>query len=223
MLLLIRSTPMISINSYFRPSGGKFYSATQLMSDNIRQMSELLVQFCYEDNLPPQKSLLEEIEQLERKNDELVRSLIVYLEKTLTPPFDREDIHLLITTLDDIADNIYYIAKQRIIYGIKKIPDATKNITEKLRTAAKMLCEIITGLHNKNEILKLSVFNREMNLLLTECDEMTDEALGSFFATSDHDIIETVKFTDHFTYLQTLITKYMDTVEVINSMIIKYS
>ena len=53
--------------------------------------------------------LITKLEDLEHANDELTHNLFTELGRNFITPFDREDIHYLATSLDDIADYIYAV------------------------------------------------------------------------------------------------------------------
>ena len=65
-------------------------------------------------------NLLAQIENLEHKNDDLTHTIFTELGRNFITPFDREDIHYLATSLDDIADYIYASAKKINFYNLRK-------------------------------------------------------------------------------------------------------
>ena len=184
-------------------------------------MEQVFHQFIYERNSAINKEQLKKVEELEHANDVTTHKLIIELGRNFITPFDREDIHALATALDDIADYIYAITKQRINYGIVDIPRETQQLTEKLKIIIKLLAEILNTLDNRN-LVKISVLGKEITLLLVAADQILDNAMTDLFA-HEKDPIETIKLTDHFNFFQTLMDKCGDAVHVIDAIVIKYS
>ena len=63
-----------------------------------------------------------EIQLLEKRGDDIDREINQRLEDAFITPFDREDIHELTVTLDDVVDGIQATAETFVIYGIDR-PD----------------------------------------------------------------------------------------------------
>jgi len=212
---------MHSIKRLFNPTSKRFYTLFRQVADNICEMEHVFIQFLYENESAAAASYLKEIEALEHRNDLTTHKLIIELGRNFITPFDREDIHALASTLDDIADFMYAIAKQRINYQIAGIPRASQIIADKQKTATKLLCEILSSLDDKN-LIKYAVMSHEIKSILHECDSMIDAALSALL-TEQKNAIEAIKLTDHYNYMQELIDKYEDATNVIESIIIKYS
>src|SRR5512146_2687341 len=83
---------------------------------------------------------IRKLEELEHKGDEITHTIYSELAGTFITPFDREDIHQLASTLDDIIDFIHGAAGRIILYRVESIP----NDAERL---AGMIYEQVQGLH----------------------------------------------------------------------------
>ncbi|MEJ7695875.1 MAG: DUF47 family protein [Candidatus Limnocylindrales bacterium] len=69
-----------------------------------------------------------EIQRLEKRGDELDRSITKKLEDAFITPFDREDIHELVVRLDDVVDGIQATAETFVIYDVEKPTEAAKQL-----------------------------------------------------------------------------------------------
>ena len=213
---------MDSIRQLFAPGGKKFYTLFRQTADNLGEMTQVFYKFVMETDDAILRELLQQLEDLEHANDQTTHKLIIELGRNFITPFDREDIHALATTLDDVADYMYAIAKQRITYRIAEVPAETKKVVECLKNVVKLLQEILNDLNDKKNLIKLSVLSDEAQRLLNECDQVIDMGVSSLMLRNG-DIKETIKFTDHFKYVQLLADKCGDSANVIDSIIIKYS
>ncbi len=212
---------MLSITQLFRPRSQRFHSLFAEVATNISDMERVFHQFVYENEPAICRAQFEDIRALEHKNDLTTHRLIIELGRNFVTPFDREDIHALVTALDDIADYMYAIAKQRINYGMSKLPRETQRITEKLKFIVRLLCEMLHGLREKH-LLKLVVLGTEVRKLLHDCDQLVDIALTHLF-TERSNALTTIKTADHFKLLQQLLDKSGNALNVLESIVVKYN
>ena len=105
----------MGLNSFlklFTPKNKIFFELFEKMADNGSTMASILKQIVAETDFDKRASLISRVEDLEHANDELTHSVFTELGRNFITPFDREDIHYLATSLDDIADTIYAAAKK---------------------------------------------------------------------------------------------------------------
>ena len=84
------------------PKNKVFYELFEKSADNVRQMGVLLTQVVAESDFDKRQTLISKMEDVEHANDELTHSLFTELGRNFITPFDREDIHYLATSLDDV-------------------------------------------------------------------------------------------------------------------------
>ncbi len=79
-------------------------------------------------------------------NDDFTHQIFTELGRNFITPFDREDIHYLATSLDDVCDYIFATAKKINFYkvnpndqGIQKMADLIEQGSEHVRQAVHEL------------------------------------------------------------------------------------
>ena len=92
--------------SFLMPKNDKFFSFFEQTADNLLESTQLL------KLLPTtpeagRRDLIKKIEDQEHRGDSITHDIMSELNGTFITPFDREDIHRLASSLDDILDNIY--------------------------------------------------------------------------------------------------------------------
>ena len=119
-----------TILKIFLPKDRIFYQLFENVSEVLVKMGTKLKEVVNEPDFELRGKLIKEVEDFEHVNDELTHQIFTELGKNFITPFDREDIHYLATSLDDIADYIYASAKKINFYhvdpndiGIKKMAD----------------------------------------------------------------------------------------------------
>ena len=109
----------MGLNSFlklFTPKTKIFFELFEKMADNGSKMAGILKAVVAETDFDKRASLISQVEDLEHANDELTHNVFTELGRNFITPFDREDIHYLATSLDDIADYIYASAKKINFY-----------------------------------------------------------------------------------------------------------
>ena len=126
----------------FMPKNKVFFELFEKVADNVAKMGVILKDIVAEPDFDKRASLISQVEDLEHANDELTHSVFTELGRNFTTPFDREDIHLLATALDDVADYIYASSKKINFYrvnpndiGMQKMAELIEQGANHVRTA----------------------------------------------------------------------------------------
>src|SRR6516164_4536701 len=90
--------------------------------DGARTLTDLLENYDYE-KLP---SAVAHITKIEHRGDEMTHRILIKLNQTFITPFDREDIHLLASSLDDVLDFIFAAADRLLNYKITQPSPSAK-------------------------------------------------------------------------------------------------
>src|ERR1700680_4817767 len=135
-----------SIMKIFMPRDRVFYSLFEEVADGVAKMGKLMKDVTTEPDFDKRAYLISQIEDQEHANDELTHSVFTELGRNFITPFDREDIHYLASSLDDIADYIYAAAKKINFYrvnpndiGMQKMSELIEQSANQVRIAVKEL------------------------------------------------------------------------------------
>ncbi|RZJ77573.1 MAG: DUF47 family protein, partial [Chryseobacterium sp.] len=101
-----------SFLKFFAPKNQIFFELFEQIAENVKEMGAIMKKVVAETDFDKRGSYIKQIEDFEHANDELTHSVFTELGRNFITPFDREDIHYLATSLDDIADYIYASAKK---------------------------------------------------------------------------------------------------------------
>jgi predicted phosphate transport protein (TIGR00153 family) len=108
-----------SIFQYFVPKDKKvFFPLFEQAANNAVAMATILVETVNSENPASREDMIRQIDKLENKGDEITHQIYLELGKNFITPFDREDIHLLASAIDDVADNIQGAANRMSLYRI---------------------------------------------------------------------------------------------------------
>src|SRR5690625_4358967 len=119
-----------SVIKFFLPQDKVFYVLFEKVSDTLEEMSTLLKESVNQDDVEKRKELSKRIKSLEHTNDETTHRIFVELGQNFVTPFDREDIHTLASTLDDIADYIHGTSKKMWLYKFFEVDKTIADLSE---------------------------------------------------------------------------------------------
>ena len=109
-----------SFFSRFTPKEPKFFPLLKQLSEILSASSTLLVESLQHDKPEERADYYKRIKDLEREGDKLTHLILDELGTTFITPFDREDIHALASTMDDVIDGINSCAKRINIFTVKR-------------------------------------------------------------------------------------------------------
>lgn len=213
---------MTNILKFFLPKDRIFYSLFEQASQNLEAIAGKLVLVVNEADFNKRAVTIKEMEDLEHQNDELTHQMFVELGRNFITPFDREDIHSLATSLDDIADYIYASAKKINFYkvdpadqGIQKMADAINDAVLAVNAAVKEL----RNLKNTQKIVECVI---KINSIENQADDIFDLSIEKLF-DSDIDAKDLIKKREIYQIMEVATDKCEDAGNVIESIVVKYA
>jgi len=181
--------------------------------DGARQLEAMLRSF---DN--PDKAA-KKIRETERKGDDISHDIGRRLEQTFVTPFDREEIHALISGLDDILDLIEEVADTFVLYNIES-PTKT---SVKQATLVVQACETLhAALGNLRGFKDMDRFVAEVHRIENEGDKLSRSAIAGLFEDGAK-TIDVLKWKDVYALLEDTIDKTEDVADVIERIVIKHA
>jgi predicted phosphate transport protein (TIGR00153 family) len=199
------------------PREEKFYDDFKAMADQLRMGARLLEEMVASD--PPIADKAHEIKEVEHKCDFLTHEIIQRLNKTFVTPLDREDIHLLARTLDDVMDAIDDAAALIPLYRIDKCRTGTRELTRVIAAQADELRKAIDSLENKHaNILDHAV---EINRLENEADRIHQSAIGQLF-DEERDAITVMKWKEILDVLEDATDAAEDVANLLENIVVKH-
>jgi hypothetical protein len=158
-----------------------------------------------------------EIKVIEHEADVLTRDVIVRIDKSFVTPFDREDIYLLASRLDDVIDLLDGTARRAEMFHIHEVREPAKQLTAVLMRAAASIASAVAEMRRPNLVLKRSL---EIKQLEEEADAIYHDAVGGLF-TGSADPLEVIKWKELYDTLERAIDQCEDVSNVLESISLK--
>src|SRR5258705_7202132 len=145
-----------SIMKFFLPKDRVFYDLFEKVAGNVATMGTKLKDVVYEVDFDKRATLITQLEDLEHDNDELTHRIFTELGRNFVTPFDREDIHYLATSLDDIADYIYASAKKINFYRVNPNDIGIRKMAELIVEGSVQIKNAVGELRNMKNLRKIT-------------------------------------------------------------------
>lgn len=211
-----------SIIKAFLPQDKVFYNLFEQVGGNLKKMGEDFYTAINEEDITKRMGLLRLLEEGEHRNDDLTHKIFVELGQNFITPFDREDIHYLATSLDDVADYIYASSKKILNYQVTEMDEFMKDMVVVVRNAVIALNKALHELRNMKNLRALTESCVLINSFENQADDLLDNAIIDLFANRT-DAIEIVKLKDIYQDMEVITDKCEDAANVIETIIIKYA
>lgn len=206
----------------FSPKDKVFYGLFEEVANNGAVMAEKLAGLVAETDVHKRASMIQPIEDLEHANDELTHRIFTELGRNFITPFDREDIHLLASALDDIADYIYASAKKIKLYHINPTDDAIQQLAEIIVLSTKEVRNAVQELRDMKNVRNVTDSLVKINSYENRADDISDTYIERLFSM-EVDAKEIIKKREIYQVMEDVTDKCEDAANVIESIIVKYA
>ena len=206
----------------FMPKNKIFYELFEKVADNAAKMGSLLRDIVAEPDFDKRGALILQVEDLEHANDELTHNVFTELGRNFITPFDREDIHYLATSLDDIADYIYAAAKKINFYRVNPNDTGMQKFAELIEQGAFQVKIAVTELRDMKNMRNITEALVKINSIENQADDVFDMSIEKLFDT-EPDAKEVIKKREIYQVMEIVTDKCEDASNVIESIIIKYA
>src|SRR5579872_4925609 len=149
----------------FIPKETKFFEMFAEVSKNLTDAARLLQRMLSHHNEIP--TAVEQFRELEHRGDDMTHAIINKLNQTFITPFDREDIHRLASSLDDVLDFMNAAAERIWMYKIADPPPAAAKLSKLVLSQCEALGQAVSHLQNNGDVLARCV---EIKRLENEAD-----------------------------------------------------
>ncbi|HQV54868.1 MAG TPA: DUF47 family protein [Chitinophagaceae bacterium] len=204
------------------PKNKIFFELFEKVANNVEKMGSLLKDVVGEPDFDKRATLIGQLEDLEHANDDLTHNLFTELGRNFITPFDREDIHYLATSLDDVADYIYAAGKKINFYKVNPNDTGMQKFAELIERGAEQVKIAVTGLRDMKNMRGITEALVKINSIENQGDDIFDFSIEKLFE-NEPDAKEVIKKREIYQVMEIVTDKCEDVSNVIESIIIKYA
>lgn len=207
--------------TFFAPKNANFQVLFSKSSANLVEAAKTLRELFHTDVASVRHDLINRIEALEHKGDNITHEIFKELSSNFITPFDREDIHYLASSLDDVVDYIHTSAQRLELMKITTISAPMKELADILVASAFEIDKAMGMLKNvHSDGVKQLLVN--IQSLENQADAVFDHAIAELYA-NETDAIVLMKYQQVIDHLETATDKCEDVANVIETIMIKNS
>lgn len=210
----------MSLIQYSIPQDKKFFPLFDQAALNLQEAGKTMCQLVTSTDADQRKQHIREIERLEHRGDEITHEIFKELSRNFITPFDREDIHRLVSSIDDILDYIHGSSKRIDLYKVKEFSSDMVKLSELLQTQTEELRRVIYELKNKKNMRNISESLVLINSIENHADDIFDNSVARLFETETN-AVEIIKTKEILSALETATDMCEDAANVIDSIIVK--
>ena len=197
------------------PKEEKFFHDFTALADRIVSAATLLDRMFSSD--PPNWETALQIRQIEHECDTLTHQIIQRLNRTFVTPIDREDIHALAKSLDDVMDMIDASAKVIRLYKIGPVRYGARELAHVVSVSIDQVRLALEALEKRTGVAQRAV---EINRLENEADRIHEEAVRRLF-DEERDPIMIMKWKEILDFLEEATDRCEDVANLLEGVVVK--
>ena len=199
------------------PREARFFQDFVGLSEEIRTGARALKQMMSDD--PPDLGKADIIKDIEHACDGRTRTIIDRLNRTFVTPLDREDIHALAISLDDVMDAVDAAAAVSRLYKITHVRPGAKRLAEIICESTDRITEALQALEERRGVLELAA---RVNQLEREADRVHQDAIVALFE-DERDPISVIKWKEILDFLEAATDRCEDVANVLEGVVVKHA
>ena len=200
------------------PAEGKFFDLfiqhAELCVKGGKELVSLMTNF---DDL---EHRVHAIETIEKQADKVTHTTLELLHKTFITPLDRDDIHKLITRMDDILDLMEDVGQTIWLYDIKQITPEAKRLAELCQTCCEKVLASVSLLSNMNNAREILNICAEIDRLESDADHVMRAAMSKLFR-EEPDVRNLIKLKAIYEILETVTDRCEDVANIVEGIIVE--
>jgi uncharacterized protein len=199
------------------PREMRFYDDFIALGEQIRGGAALLAEM-----LAPERPMWEKadaIKEVEHTCDNLTHEIIQRLHRTFVTPLDREDIHTLASSLDDVIDAIDEAAANVRLYRLDHVRQEARVMAGIIKSCTDQLVVALRAFERRSGVAAAAV---ELNRLENEADRIHQNALQRLF-DEETDPITIMKWKEVIDLLEEAADRCEDVANVVEGVVVKHA
>ena len=208
------------------PREGNFFELFNQHADRIveaaRAFSNMVANY---SDVQKRETYNREVDKAEHAADRITQEVNRMLHKTFITPIDREQIHSLINTMDDVADLIQDSAETMTLYDVRHMNDDIVRLTDLSVKCCERLKDAVALIGKVREAATAEAALKtceEIDKLKSDADHVMRSAMSRLFR-EEPDVREVIKLKAVYELLETITDKCEDVANLIEGIVLENS
>ena len=154
------------------------------------------------------------IETYEKRADKITQGTIELLHKTFITPLDRDEIHQLVTKMDDILDLTEDCAQSMVMYDVREITPEARALADLCLQCSIKVKECVSLLSSMENAAKMMELCHDIDKLESEADHVMRDAMAKLFR-DEPDVRQLIKLRSIYEILEEVTDRAEDVANII--------
>jgi uncharacterized protein len=203
------------------PREGKFFEYFNQHASRAAEASNELTLLLSEYAVTATRATrIDRINDLEHEADRITHDTAALLHTIFVTPLDRDDIHRLISRMDDVIDLMQDAAESLLLYDVQTVTTHAVELAQLLQNGCERMqaaVALLNNMKNAPEILKLC---HEIDTMESRADRVMRNAISTLFR-DEADIRQVIKLKAIYELLENATDRCQDVADVIESVILQ--
>jgi uncharacterized protein len=204
----------------FIPREGKFFELFNASAEqSVKGAKAFRIML---DDLEHAEIHVQTLKQIEHTADEITHMTVELLHKTFITPLDRDEIHLLIATLDDVIDYLEDAALRVFQYGVKEATNEARELADVCISSVECIERAVKKLPDLTFTHGIIQECIEINRLENKADHILALAKAKLF-NEEQDTRQLIKLKEIYELLESVTDRCEDVANIIEGIVLEYS
>ncbi len=208
--------------SRLMPREGRFFDLfdqhVELVVAASAVLSELLRGFMHEEHM--REARIARILQLEHSADKVTHETVALLHRTFVTPLDREDIHRLISRMDDVLDLIQDTAESFQLYDVRNLTPEACELADLVHECCLRMQKSVHLLSNMEQAAQTLELCKQIDALESQADRVMRTALSKLFR-EENDVRQLLKLETVYQLLESATDRCEDVANIIEGVVLE--
>lgn len=211
----------MSLLESLMPKSDDFFSDFEAQAATVVEGAKLLKQLLDDFTDVPRKC--QAIKDVEHKADDITHRAFARLHTQFITPFDRTEIHRLLSRIDDVLDLADAAAERLGLYDVDQVLPEARDLAAVLVAQSLKMEEAVKGLrHMKKDPQAVLDACREMNVLENQADTLTRQTMAKLFKRGN-DPLTVIKWKEIIDLIETATDRAEDVANVIEGVVLEHA
>ena len=206
--------------SWLLPKDDKFFLLLEQQAEVLGDAAKVMASF--PENGKTSQAALDRIHQIEHRGDDLVHAVTVGLDETFVTPIDREDIHNLATSIDNVVDYLYSAAQAFVAYEVHHFSPAMREMIQ-ICTEATMVLKDAVPLIRQKQMDKLGPARNQLVTLEKRGDVVYQGEMAALYKNPEVNAKELLRHQAVLDALEAALDSCQDAADVLENVAIKHA
>ncbi len=194
-----------------------FEAQAEAVVEGTKLLKDLLDDF---SNVPAKVAAIKEVEH---RADDITHRAFARLHTQFITPFDRAEIHRLLSRIDDVLDLADAAAERLALYDIDQVLPEARELAGVLVAQAEKMAEVVRGLRTfRNDSGAVLAGCREINALENQADTLTRRTMAKLFKRGS-DPLTVVKWKEIIDLVEGATDRAEDVANVIEGVVLEHA